>query len=225
MSKINKLIKNIENFNTLKKIQIKNEKMIIEASLMNNRINNMIRVMKKMILNVNTFMQKIVNRIQYFALFFSIQIMKRFETKTFVAILQAQIISSMQFIQRFDFFYQNNQFMNFELYQRFLKNDFSKFTNDKYLYCFRNDHIFKKIVFFFRKILRRSVFILLIDEFFWNRNVQKLFKCVCEWNVISVNALNFSKNFSISSIRLHSFLRLILSLFLLFRLFSSSLKE
>ena len=67
---MNKLIKNIENFNTLKKIQIKNEKMIIETSSMNNRIDNMIRVMKKMILNVNTFMQKIVNRIQYFALFF-----------------------------------------------------------------------------------------------------------------------------------------------------------
>ena len=69
---MNKLIKNIENFNILKKIQIKNEKMIIEVFSMNNRIDNMIRVMKKMTLNVNTFMQKIVNRIQYSALFFSI---------------------------------------------------------------------------------------------------------------------------------------------------------
>ena len=148
---MNKLIKNIENFNTLKKIQVKNEKMIVEASSMNNRIDNMIRVMKKMTLNVNTFMQKIVNRIQYFALFFSIQIMKRFETKTFVAIFQIQTVNNMQFIQRFDFFYQNNQFMNFELYQRFSENDFSKFANDKCLYCFRNDHIFKKNCFFFQK--------------------------------------------------------------------------
>ena len=46
---MNKLIKNIENFNVLKKIQIKNEKMIIEISLMNNHIDNIIRVMKKMI--------------------------------------------------------------------------------------------------------------------------------------------------------------------------------
>ena len=102
---MNKLIKNIENFNILKKIQIKNEKIIIEVFSMNNRIDNMIRVMKKMILNVNTFMQKIVNRIQYFALLFSIQIMKRFETEAFVAIFQIQTVSSMQFIQRFDFFY------------------------------------------------------------------------------------------------------------------------
>ena len=113
---MNKLIRNIENSNILKKIQIKNEKMIVEASSMNNRIDNMIRVMKKMILNVNTFMQKIVNRIQYFALFFFIQIVKRFETKTFVATSQIQTTNSMQFIQRFDSFYQNNQFMNFELY-------------------------------------------------------------------------------------------------------------
>ena len=85
---MSKLIKNIENSNILKKIQIKNEKMIIEAFSMNNCINNMICVMKKMILNVNTFMQKIVNRIQYSALFFSIQIVKRFETKAFVAIFR-----------------------------------------------------------------------------------------------------------------------------------------
>ena len=94
-SKMNKLIRNIENSNILKKIQIKNEEIIVEASSMNNCIDNMIRVMKKMILNVNTFMQKIVNRIQYSALSFSIQIMKRFETKTFVAIFQIQTVSSM----------------------------------------------------------------------------------------------------------------------------------
>ena len=62
-SNINKLIRNIENFNVLKKIQIKNKKMIIETFSMNNRINNMICVMKKRTLNVNTFMQKIVNYI------------------------------------------------------------------------------------------------------------------------------------------------------------------
>ena len=37
---MNKLIKNIENFNVLKKIHIKNEKMIIETFLMNNCIDN-----------------------------------------------------------------------------------------------------------------------------------------------------------------------------------------
>ena len=46
-SKMNKLIKNIENFNVLKKIRIKNEKMIIEIFSLNNRINNIIRVIKK----------------------------------------------------------------------------------------------------------------------------------------------------------------------------------
>ena len=65
----------------------------------------MIRVMKKMILNVNTFMQKIVNHIQYFALFFSIQIAKRSNFKTLVAIFQIQTMNSTQFIQRFDFFF------------------------------------------------------------------------------------------------------------------------
>ena len=97
-SKMNKLIKNIENFNILKKIQIKNEKIIIEVFSMNNRIDNMIRVMKKMILNVNTFMQKIVNYIQYFALFFLIQITKRSNFKTFVAVFQIQTVNNMQFI-------------------------------------------------------------------------------------------------------------------------------
>ena len=57
----------------------------------------------------------------------------------------------MQFIQRFDFFYQNSQIMNFELYQRFSENDFLKFVNDKYLYYFKNDYIFKKNCFFFQK--------------------------------------------------------------------------
>ena len=53
---MNKLFKNIKNLNILKKNQIKNEKMIIEVFSMNNRIDNIIRVMKRMILNVNTFM-------------------------------------------------------------------------------------------------------------------------------------------------------------------------
>ena len=85
-SKMNKLIKNIENFNVLKKIQIKNEKIIIEIFSMNNCIDNIIRVMKKIILNVNTFMQKIVNHIQYFALISSIQIARRSNFKIFVAV-------------------------------------------------------------------------------------------------------------------------------------------
>ena len=79
------------------------------------------------------------------------QIIKRFEKKIFAAAFQIQTINNMQFIQRFDFFYQNNQFMNFELYQRFSKNDFSKFANDKCLYCLKNDHIFKNNCFFFQK--------------------------------------------------------------------------
>ena len=44
---MNKLIKNIENSNIFKKIQIKNEKIMIEISSINNRIDNMIHVMKK----------------------------------------------------------------------------------------------------------------------------------------------------------------------------------
>ena len=55
--------------------------------------------------------------------------------------------------------------MNFNLYQRFFENDFSKSANDKCLYRFRNDHIFKKNVSFFKKTSRRSKFILLIDKF------------------------------------------------------------
>ena len=43
--------------------------------------------------------------------------------------------------------------MNFDLYQRFLENDFSKSANDKCLYCFKNDHIFKKKCSFFQKII------------------------------------------------------------------------
>ena len=58
---MNKLIKNIKNFVALKKIQIQNNEMIIEIFLTNIRLNNITCVMKKMILNVNTFIQKIVN--------------------------------------------------------------------------------------------------------------------------------------------------------------------
>ena len=131
--------------------------MIIEIFSINIRLNNMTRVMKKMILNVNTFIQKIVNRIKYFTLpqFVFVQIMKRFKNETSifvaVAVCQNQIVSSMQFVQQFNFFYQNNQFMNSEFYQRYFENDFSKSANDKCLYCFKNDHIFKKNCFVFQK--------------------------------------------------------------------------
>ena len=77
--------------------------------------------------------------------------MKRFERKIFAAALQIQTNNNMQFIQRFNSLYQNSLFINFELYQRFSENDFSKFANDKCLYCFKNDHIFKKNCFFFQK--------------------------------------------------------------------------
>ena len=41
--------------------------------------------------------------------------------------------------------------MNFDLYQRFFENNFSKLTNDKCLYYFKNNHIFKKKYFVFQK--------------------------------------------------------------------------
>lgn len=56
-----KLIKNIENYECLRKIQIKNKKSIENVLIINNRINNMIKIMKKMTLNVNAFMQKMKN--------------------------------------------------------------------------------------------------------------------------------------------------------------------
>ena len=55
-----KLIKNIENFDNLKKFRMFEKKMIFEIAIVDNRIKNMIKTMKKMILNVNVFMQKIV---------------------------------------------------------------------------------------------------------------------------------------------------------------------
>ena len=106
--------------------------------------------MKKIILNVNTFIQKIVNRIQYFILsqFVFVQIIKRFENETLifvvVVVFENQIVNSMQFVQRFKFFYQNYQFIKSEFYQQYFENDFSKLANNKCLYCFKNDHIFKK---------------------------------------------------------------------------------
>ena len=150
---MNKLMKNIENSVFLKKIQIKNEKIVNDAFSMNNRIDNMTRVMKKMILNVNAFMQKIVQKIQYSALFssVSIQIARRFEIENqSTAASSAQIAKNMQLASRAESMYQNSQSMNFDVYQRYSKNDFFKFQNDKCLYYFSNDHILKKNVEIFK---------------------------------------------------------------------------
>ena len=51
--------------------------------------------------------------------------------------------------------------MNFDLYQRFFENDFSKSANDKCLYCFKNNHIFQKKYSFFQKnIMSQRIYIV-----------------------------------------------------------------
>ena len=51
--------------------------------------------------------------------------------------------------------------MNFELYQHFSKNDFSKFANNKFLYYFKTNYVFKKNCFFFQKnITSQSIYIV-----------------------------------------------------------------
>ena len=71
ISEMKKLIKNIENFDNLKKFRMSAKK-ILGIAIVDNRIKNMIKTMKKMILNVNVFMQKIVqhqkNQFKYFFL-------------------------------------------------------------------------------------------------------------------------------------------------------------
>ena len=67
----------------------------------------------------------------------------------------------MHFIQRFDPFYQNNQFMNFELYQRFPQGDSLISANDKCLYCCNNNQIFKKNCSLFqKKITAQQIYIV-----------------------------------------------------------------
>lgn len=105
-----------------------------------------------MILNINTFMQKIVNRIFYFVLFqIFIQIAKRFEKFAFVVNFQFQIVNNIQFDQCSKSFYQNFLFMNFDAYQRFFENEFLKFVNIKCLYCFHIDYVFQRDYSIFQK--------------------------------------------------------------------------
>ena len=83
-----KLIKKIENADDFRNSISENES-VLKHSIVNNRIDNMIKIMKKMIFNVNVFMNEIVqqqkHQIRYFQLsskkFFmqQMQIMRRFE--------------------------------------------------------------------------------------------------------------------------------------------------
>ena len=83
-----KLIKNIENFNNFWNSISENE-FILKHLIVNNRIDNMIKIMKKMIFNINAFINKVVqqqkHQIRYFQLsskkFFmqQMQIMRRFK--------------------------------------------------------------------------------------------------------------------------------------------------
>ena len=106
--------------------------------------------------------------------------MKRFETKTstiiFVAVFQVQAASSIQLIQRFDFFYKNNQFINFELYQRFFENDFLKYANDQCLYCFKNDYSFKKNCFVFQKNMTFQKFHIFDRRIFLKSQRSRIFQ-------------------------------------------------
>ena len=83
-----KLIKKIENADDFRNSISENE-FILKHSIVNNRIDNMIKIMKKMIFNVNVFMNEIVqqqkHQIRYFQLssknsfMQQMQIMRRFE--------------------------------------------------------------------------------------------------------------------------------------------------
>ena len=141
-----KLIKNIENFDNLKKFRMFEKKMILEIATVDNRIENMIKAMKKMTLNVNAFMQKIAqqqkNQFRYsFLPSENVQIARRSNQKNQFAtapIFQTKIAQNGRIL------YQNNQFMNSNDYQRFpQKNSLKSFSN-KCFYCYRNDHLYKK---------------------------------------------------------------------------------
>ena len=120
--------------------------MIPEIATVDNRIKNMTKAMKKMTLNVNAFMQKIVqqqkNQFRYFFLpSENVQIARRSNQKNQFAIAS---IFQAKTAQNDRIFYQNNQPMNSNDYQRFSqKNPFRPFSN-KCLYCYRNDHLYKK---------------------------------------------------------------------------------
>ena len=83
-----KLIKKIENADDFQNLISENES-VLKHSIVNNRIDNMIKIMKKMIFNVNVFMNEIVqqqkHQIRYFQLssknsfMQQMQIMRRFE--------------------------------------------------------------------------------------------------------------------------------------------------
>ena len=110
-----KLIKDIENLDSLKKFRMFEKKIILEIAIVDNRIKNMIKTMKKMILNVNAFMQEVVqhqeNQPMYFFLSFGgVQIARRPNQRD--QSVAAASVFQTEIAQDDRVFYQNNQFMN-----------------------------------------------------------------------------------------------------------------
>ena len=166
-----KLIKKIENADDFRNSISENES-ALKHSIVNNRIDNMIKVMKKMIFNVNAFMNEIAqqqkHQVRYFQLssrnFFmqQMQIMRRsekFNQHAFfffefeVNSLQSYSIetifyqSNQSVVQQKSQsnFYKNNQFLNSEFNQRFsFQRTYDRFSSNKCLYCYRKNHVFKR---------------------------------------------------------------------------------
>ena len=141
-----KLIKNIENPDNLKKFRMSKKKMIFEIAIVDNRIKNMIKTMKKMTLNVNVFMQKIAqqqkNQFRYFFLPpEDVQIARRPNQKNQFVVAP---IFQARTAQNGRIFYQNNQFMNSNDYQHFSQRSSFKSFSNKCFYCYRNDHLYKR---------------------------------------------------------------------------------
>ena len=103
--------------------------------------------MKKMILNVNVFMQKIAqhqkNQFKYPSLSSeNVQIARRPNQKNQPVVVAS--IFQIETAQNDRILYQNNQFMNSNDYQRFSQKGPPKPLSNKCLYCYRNDHLYKK---------------------------------------------------------------------------------
>ena len=146
ISEMKKLIQDIENFDNLKKFRMFEKKKNFEIAIVDNRIKNMIKTMKKMTLNVNAFMQEIAqhqkNQFKYLSLSFeNVQIARRPNQKNQFAVAS---IFQIEIAQNDRVFYQNNQFMNSNDYQRFSQRNSLKSFSNKCLYCYRNDHLYKK---------------------------------------------------------------------------------
>ena len=141
-----KLIKNIENFDSLKKFRMFEGEIILEIAIVDNRIKNMTKAMKKMILNVNAFMQRVAQHQGGQPRYPSlppegVQIARRPDQGdqfAAVSVFQAETAQDGRVS------YQNNQFMNSNDYQRFSQKSLFRPLSDKCLYCYRNDHLYKK---------------------------------------------------------------------------------